>query len=309
MGAKLAGAAAGLARRVRDLVSAHRYDVAFLYREAFALGPPIVEMLLERRLPVVYDFDDAIFVGDTSDANRAVASLKYPQRVRRIVAGATTTTVGNQWLAAWARRFSDRVEMLPTTIDTDLYQAPPRPERDVVRLGWSGSPTTAKHLHTVDAALRRVLHELPVELSVVGDGDFVLPGASSADRVSAKPWSAATEIDDVSGFDIGIMPLPDDEWSRGKCGLKGLQYMALNVPTIMSPVGVNTEIVSPGENGFLASTEDDWVDCIARLVKDHDLRRRVGAAGRQTVLDRFSGREWAPRFLEVLERAASSPRP
>jgi glycosyltransferase involved in cell wall biosynthesis len=301
--AKAAGTAAGLARRVRDVATAGRYDVAFVYREAFALGPPLIEMLLERRIPVVYDFDDAIFLGDTSSANSAFARLKWPQKVGRIVAGATVTTVGNEWLAEWARRHSEDVEVVPTTIDTDLYRPRARPANGLVRLGWSGSPTTAKHLHTIDGALRRLLADMPVELAVVGDATYTLPGA---ERVSAKAWSAATEVEDVSSFDIGIMPLPDDQWSRGKCGLKGLQYLALGVATVMSPVGVNTAIVRPGENGFLAGSEDEWVETVGRLIDDEELRRRVGQVGRQTVVDRYSGRQWAPRFLEVLERAASS---
>lgn len=303
---KAVAAALGLARRLKDVVGANRYDVAFVFREAFALGPPVIESLLERRLPVVYDFDDAIFVGDTSEANRSLAGLKWPQKVERIVAGATMTTVGNEWLAAWARRHSDHVTVIPTTIDTDAYRPRPRLQRDLIRLGWSGSPTTVKHLHTVDGALRRILKELPVELAVVGDASYTLPEAGSAgERVSAKAWSAASEIDDVSSFDIGIMPLPDDQWSKGKCGLKGLQYMALGVPTVMSPVGVNTAIIAPGENGFLATSEDEWVDVVTRLVRDEALRRRVGEAGRRTVVDRYSGRTWAPRFLDVLEQAAS----
>lgn len=295
----------GLGRRARDIAGAGRYDVAFLYREAFALGPPVVEMLLERRLPVVYDFDDAIHLGDTSAANRSVARLKWPQKVGRIVAGATTTTVGNDWLATYARRFSDWVVVLPTTIDVDAYRPRPHPTGERVRLGWSGSPTTAKHLHTVDGALRRVLEEFPVELAVVGDATYQLPGLSSG-RVSAKAWSAATEVDDVSSFDIGLMPLPDDEWSQGKCGLKALQYLALGIPTVTSPVGVNPDIIDSGRNGILATTEDDWVAAVGRLVADEVLRRRLGDAGRATVVDRYAGQTWAPRFLEVLEQAAAS---
>jgi glycosyltransferase involved in cell wall biosynthesis len=300
---KAVGTAAGLARRVRDVVTAGRYDVAFVYREAFALGPPVIEALLARRIPVVYDFDDAIFLGDTSAVNRSFARLKWPQKIARIVAGATITTVGNEWLADWARQYSPSVEVMPTTIDTELYLPRARQARQLIRLGWSGSPTTVKHLHTVDGALRRLLADLPVELAVVGDATFELPGA---ERVSAKAWSAETEVDDVSSFDIGIMPLPDNQWSRGKCGLKGLQYMALGVATVMSPAGVNTDIISSGDNGFLAGSEDEWVETLARLVQDEDLRRRVGEAGRQTVVDRYSGRQWAPRFLEILKRAASS---
>lgn len=303
---KVGRAMAGLARRVRDLTGSGRYDVAFVYREAFALGPPLLEMLLERRVPVVYDFDDAIFLGDTSAANQSVARLKWPQKVGDIVARATTTTVGNDWLAAYARRFSNRVVVLPTTIDVDVYQPRRRPRPGQVRLGWSGSPTTAKHLHTVDGALRRLLKELPVELQVVGDSSYRLEGADDSPRVSAKGWSAVTEIDDISSFDIGLMPLPDDQWCRGKCGLKALQYLALGVPTVTSPVGVNPRIIDSGGNGLLAASEDEWVEAVSTLVADESLGRRLGDAGRTTVVERYSGQAWAPHFLRVLEQAAST---
>jgi glycosyltransferase involved in cell wall biosynthesis len=163
-----------------------------------------------------------------------------------------------------------------------------------------------KHLHTVDGALRRLLTDLPVELVVVGDPNYRLPGVGRAGgRVHAQAWSAETEIDQVAGFDIGIMPLPDDEWSKGKCGLKGLLYMALGVATVMSPVGVNTEIITPEVNGLLAGTEDEWVEAVAGLVEDQMRRRRLAEAGRETVVDRYSGERWAPRFYDVLDEAAS----
>jgi glycosyltransferase involved in cell wall biosynthesis len=303
---KAAGVLTGLGRRLRDLTPLGRYDAAFLYREAFPLGPPVMEVLLERRVPTVYDFDDAIFLGDTSEANRSVARWKSPEKVAGIVARAAATTVGNDWLAAYARQFSDEVVVLPTTIDVDAYRPRPRRPRELVRLGWSGSPTTAKHLHTIDGALRRLLKELPVELVVVGDASYRLSvaGGSSA-RVSAKAWSAATEIDDVASFDIGLMPLPDDDWSRGKCGFKALLYLALGVPTVASPVGVNPAIIRSPDVGLLAGTEDEWVEAVGRVVEDEALRRRLAVAGRHAVVERYSGQRWAPRFLEVLERSAS----
>ncbi|HEX8771927.1 MAG TPA: glycosyltransferase family 4 protein [Acidimicrobiales bacterium] len=307
VGTKLAGLVAGLARRVRDLVTAGRYDVALLYREAFALGPAILDVFLERRLPVVYDFDDAIFLGRTSANNRSVQMLKWPQKVAQIVAGATITTVGNDWLAGFAREFSDHVVVLPTTIDVEKYRVRPARRHEFVRLGWSGSPTTVEHLHTVDRPLARLLDDLPLELTVVGDAAYSLPGTESlALRVSARAWSAATEVDDIASFDIGIMPLPDDDWSRGKCGLKALQYLAAGVATVASPVGVNSEIIRPGDNGLLASGEEEWYEAVRSLATDEQLRRRLGAAGRRTVVERYSGQRWAPRFLDVLEQAAST---
>ncbi len=298
---------AALVRRLRDVLVPGRPDVVFLYREAFPLGPPALEWLLERRFPLVYDFDDAIHLGSTSEANQGVSFLKMPSKTGRIVSWAAATTVGNAYLAGYARRFSSRVHVLPTTLDVDEYRPPAnRAAHGGLRIGWSGSPTTVKHLRSITGALRRVLAELPAELEVVGAPGFTLEGAG---KVTARPWRRDREIGDVGGFDIGLMPLPDDEWSRGKCGFKALLYMALGVPAVVSPVGVNTEIVEDGVNGLVASTEDEWVDAIKRLGADPELRRRLAAEGRRTVVERYSGQRWAPRFLEVLEEAASTRQP
>lgn len=292
----------GLAKRIRDVTSAKKVDVAFLYREAFPLGPPVLDAYLERRIPVVYDFDDAIFLGGTSEANSMIAKLKMPQKIQRIIAGAAITTVGNNFLASYAKRFSRSVRLLPTTIDVDKYQPPDsRAPRSLVRLGWSGSRTTSAHLDTIRPVLVRALRELPVELHLIGDPDFRLP---TSERVTVKAWDARNEIQDIASFDIGLMPLPDDDWSRGKCGLKALQYMALEVSPVVSPVGVNTDIVSDGDNGLLASNEDEWMEAIARLVESESLRRNLGKAARETVIERYSGQQWCTAFLSTLEEAA-----
>lgn len=303
---KVAQAAKGLARRMLDLWGVGRTDVVWLYREAFPLGPPVLESLLERRVPVVYDFDDAIWLGDTSEANSLIRRFKRPNKVDAIVARATTTTVANDFLAEYARRHSPHVEVIPTTIDIDRYRPQAREENSVVRLGWSGSPTTSKHLRVIEGALRRILAELPIELVVMGDPAFELRGAGT--RLKVLPWRKEHEIEVLSSFDIGLMPLPDDEWSRGKAGFKALLYMSLGIPAIVSPVGVNREIVRDGENGLTASTEDEWVAAVVRLVEDVQLRRSLGQQGRETVVERYSGQRWAPRFLEILESAAETGR-
>lgn len=301
-GAKSYATIKGLAKRIKDVASSRRVDVAFLYRESFPLGPPLLDVYLERHIPVVYDFDDAIFLGDTSDANSMIARLKMPHKIQRIITGSTITTVGNDFLASYARRFSDSVRVLPTTIDIDKYRpSKERPSRSLVRIGWSGSKTTSAHLETIRPVLVRALMELPVEFCLIGDPDFRLP---ESDRVTVKAWDARSEIHDISSFDVGLMPLPDDDWSRGKCGLKALQYMALEVPPIVSPVGVNTQIVSSGDNGLLARNEDEWIEAIARLVEDESLRRKLGTAARETVVDRYSGQQWARVFLNTLQQAA-----
>lgn len=301
---KIQATIAGAASRVAATASGRRADVTFVYREAFPLGPPLFERLMARQRPVVYDFDDAIWLGDTSAANRWIRRLKAPSKVDEIIELATTTTVGNEYLRTHALDFTTRVEVLPTTLDVDRYRpAGERPRRDRLRIGWSGSPSTSKHLETITPALRRLVNELPVELVVIGDPDFELPGAP---HVEVRPWSREREIDDVRSFDIGLMPLPDDEWSRGKCGFKALLYMALGVPTVASPVGVNSTIITSGENGLLATTEDQWVEAVGLLVDSARERERLGRSGRETVVEHYSGQRWAPRFLRVLEHAAAS---
>jgi glycosyltransferase involved in cell wall biosynthesis len=301
---KTGQAAVALTRRLRDVLAPGRPDVVLLYREAFPFGPPAFEWFAERRFPVVFDFDDAVYLRATSEANRAVAFLKAPSKTERIVVWSTVTTVGNAYLAEYARQFSPQVRILPTTLDIDEYRPrAARPAGGRLRIGWSGSATTARHLGLIEPALRRVLRELPTQLEVVGAPGFTVEGCPN---VVAKPWVRSTEIQDVSGFDIGLMPLPNDQWSRGKCGFKALLYMALGVPAIVSPVGVNTEIIDEGVNGLFASSEDEWVDAIKRLAVDVELRHRLAEEGRKTVVERYSGQRWAPKFLDVLEEAAAT---
>lgn len=301
--------AQALGRRVRQVIEAQQADVVYLFREAFLLGPAVLEPILERRVPVVFDFDDAIYLLETSEANARVGRLlKDPGKVRSIIAGAAATTVGNDYLAGYARQFSPRVSVIPTTLDVARYRPQPRASKPegLVRIGWSGSQTTSRYLRQIEAPLRRALAELPVELVVTGDSAFRLAGA---ERVRVLPWRAETEIAEVGAFDIGLMPLPDDEWSRGKCGFKALLYMALGVAPIVSPVGVNAQIVTDGANGLWAESEDQWFEALARLVADPGLREKLGAAGRETVVERYSGQRWAPRFLEVLHEARETGAP
>lgn len=302
---KTAQTLAALARRLTDLWQLRRADVVFVYRELFPLGPPLLEHLVDRRAPLVFDFDDAIWLADTSPANRIAGRLKSRSKVGLTIEMAATTTAGNSYLAEYARQFSDAVTVIPTTLDIERYRPRERPNGTRGRLvvGWSGSPTTSPHLRSIAPALRRIVRDLPVELVVLGDPNFTLAGV---DGIRSIPWQRDAEIPIVSSFDIGLMPLPDDEWSRGKCGFKALLYMSLGVPAMVSPVGVNTEIVTHGENGLLAQSEDEWVEAIGSLVESESLRRRLGAAGRETVVERYSGQRWAPRFLEILESAASS---
>lgn len=286
-------------RRLGDLVRARRYDVAFVYREAFPLGYPIVERLLPKLgVPYIFDLDDAIWLPSSTDANRAFQWLKMPDKAGVIARHAALVTAGNEHIAEWARAYTDRVMVVPTTIDTERYR--PAPTRDYGRtIGWSGSATTIQHLRTVERVLAEVQRDHDVNLRVIGDPTYELDGA----EIDVRPWQEETELHDLAELDIGVMPLPDDEWSRGKCGLKALQYMALGIPTMMSPVGVNRAIAEDGA-AVLAGDHDEWRRLLVELLNDPARRAELGRLGRQRVEERYSQRAIAPLWVEAVRRAA-----
>jgi glycosyltransferase involved in cell wall biosynthesis len=298
---KAGALAASFARGLRAAVRSRRYDVVWLHRTALLAGPPLSEWILSRAgPPLVYEFDDAIWLTKNLDANRAWGFLKCSWKTAPVCRMADHVVVGSEHLAEFARRHNPKVTIVPSTVDVDQY--PTREHNGgpgPVVIGWSGSPTTVEDLRHVEGALRRVAAEADVAFRFMG-GEASVPGVSA----SYHPWSAETEVDELRSYDVGIMPLPDDPWRRGKCGMKALLYMAVGVPTVASPVGLNTEIVRDGENGLLASTEDEWVESLVRLARDAALRRRLGEAGRATVESQFSPRAQVPRVLDVLNRAA-----
>ena len=307
--AKLGVLLRATARRLRDVLRARRFDAVLVQREAHMLGWPFIERLIASRgVPMLFDFDDAIWLPHVSEGNRALAFLKSPRKTEAIVRRCQTVIAGNAYLADYARPFNANVVIIPTTIDTDEYQpGPPHPAEQPVVIGWSGSITTIQHFALALPALRqiRARYGPRVRFEVVGDGHFRVPELD----IVGKPWRKATELDDLRAFDIGIMPLPDEAWARGKCGLKGLQYMALGIATVMSPVGVNSEIIQPGQNGFLAATDAQWVEVLSQLIDDAALRQRLGAQGRHTVEQHYSVRANRERYLRVLNQTLEATRP
>lgn len=303
-GRKAAFVARQLLDRLISLGSRDQYDLVFLYREMFPVGPPLLEWALSRPggPAVVYDFDDAIFLPNTSETNRIVSFFKYPQKVATIIRRSDHVIAGNRYLADYARAHNDAVTVIPTCVDTTKL-VPRLAQADDAAppiVGWIGSPTTAPYLLGLGDVLRRVRRAHPTVLRVSGAGrDVEMPGVD----VSNLPWSLDEEVSLFNGCDIGVYPMPDDEWTKGKCGFKAIQFMSCGVPVVASAVGVNREIIEDGVNGYLASTEDEWVEKIGRLAADSTLRRRMGEAGRATVEERYSLRVNAPRMTETLLQA------
>lgn len=293
-----------LARRAKSLGDVREFDAVYILRETALLGPPVFERWIRSTgVPFIFDFDDAVFVSYVSPSNGYLSYLKFPGKTRTICRLAAHVMAGNDYLADYARQVNDRVTIVPTTIDTQKYTAQfPRPLQDPPVIGWTGSYSTAQHLRTLNGALQRLAKRERFRLRVIGAVGYELEGVDT----EVLPWRSETEIADLRPFDIGIMPLPDDQWSKGKCGLKALQCMALGAATVCSPVGVNSVIIRDGENGMLAGTEDEWVEKLTTLLRSPELRERLGRAGRATVEEEYSAAAQAPRVFRIIESVVGS---
>lgn len=274
-------------KRYKQLQSASKYDLIFIFREGFLLGSSYFERQLAKKSNVIFDYDDAIWITSAvSKNNKWLRFLKNPNKTSQIIEVSKMIFAGNSYLADYAKQFNKNVVIVPTTIDTNIYLPAYNANKGRICIGWSGSFSTIVHFTTCLEALKIIQKKYrdKVYFKVIGSEDYY----NTELNIKGLPWRKETEVEDLQEIDIGIMPLPDDKWSKGKCGLKGLQYMSLEIPTIMSPIGVNTEIIRDGENGFLATGTDEWVKKLSLLIDSNVLRERIGRKGRETVISRFS---------------------
>ena len=297
---KVWAAARAYTRRWNETAS-REFAVHYVYREAGPLGTTWLEARAARRAPLVFDFDDAIYLPAANAPNAWAQWLKRPSKVADICRMARHVIVGNETLALFARQYSSNVTVLPSTIDTDRYVVVEQARNARPILGWTGSLTTAPHLQQLAPALAELRRSFDFQLRVIG-ARVEMPGLD----VECLPWSAEREVDDLRPIDVGLMPLPDDEWSKGKCGMKALQYMALAIPPVVAPVGANTEIVTDGVTGLHARSHREWVDRLGLLLSDDRLRQRLGAAARRRVEEGYSARVQAPRLARIIRDAAGA---
>ena len=293
--------------RFKDLQRAKNFDIIFIQREALLLGSSYFEKQFFKKHKVIFDFDDSIWLLDTSPENKKFEFLKNPDKTKINIAHSHAVIAGNQFLANYAKQFNKNTIVIPTTIDTEFHIPKPelrgfdsaQPDKEKIVIGWSGSISTIKHFEMAISALKQIQTQYPnkIEIHVIGQGSYSHPEIN----VISKNWSSKTEVDDLNCFDIGIMPLPNDEWVKGKCGLKGLSYMACGIATIMSNVGVNSDIIEHGKNGFLAETEQEWVNCLSLLIENSDLRHKIGQAGRETVVKNYSVNAHKDTYVGVLK--------
>ena len=297
-----------ISRRFHDISMARKYDIIFVQREAFMIGNAFFERKYAQKSKLIFDFDDAIWlqqVSKSSAPNKNLLWLKNFDKTKKIIQMANMIFACGQYLANYASRYNSNVKIVPTTIDTD-YHKPNNSlskKNDKVCIGWTGSKTTVDHFTEILPILVKIKEKYnnKVIFKVIGDEDF----KHDYLNIQGIRWEKETEINHLSKLDIGVMPLPDDEWSKGKCGFKGLQYMALEIPVVASAVGGIKEVVQNGVNGYLVSSDREWINTLELLINTPELRRKIGKESRKTIEKFYSVNAWQDRYLnyfnEVLD--------
>ncbi len=285
--AKIKGIVLGFVRRFLLLFSLSKFDYVLLHREASPIGPPIFEWIIAKifRKKIIYDFDDAIWLANTSEQNKIVAGIKWHQKVDIISKWAYKISAGNTYLCNYARQFNSNVVLNPTTIDTDNgHNRFANQDVNKVIIGWTGTHSTVQYLRPLVPVLEKLAIKYQFTVKVISNQapDFEIP------NLEFLPWNKTSEIDDLATFNIGVMPLTDDKWAQGKCGFKALQYMSLGIPAVISPVGVNNEIVTDGVNGFLCNSENEWFVALETLLINAEKRKEMGLKARERILEKYA---------------------
>jgi glycosyltransferase involved in cell wall biosynthesis len=296
---KAGAVAMGFLKRLYTVCfTAWKYDYVFVHREASPVGPPVFEWMLAKvfRKKLIYDFDDAIWMPAISENNKVARSVKCFWKIKYLCKWAYKTSPGNAFLASFAARYNKRVHIIPTCVDTETRYNRLKDQGTVPAVvGWTGSHSTLKYLDGLVPVLQKLEETYDFTFLVICDKKpaFRLKGLQFLE------WKEGTEIEDLLKIDIGVMPLEPDAWSEGKCGFKLIQYMALGMAAVASPVGVNKTIVTDGENGVLCAGANEWSDAIAALLQNKALREQFGKAGRKRVEEEYSLKANKAQFLSL----------
>ena len=297
----------GYAKRIFDLARLPFYDGTYIFLWVTPFGTSLFERLargLSRRL--IYDIDDLVFLGRTSEANGFIAIFKGPAKMHYLMKAADHVITCTPYLDQYVRKYNAKTTDISSTIDTAIYR--PREDyraRGELTLGWSGSHSTSAYLMLLRDVLLELGKVLKFKLLVIGDPAFGMAGI----QCEALPWRLESEVADLHRIDIGLYPLPDEQWVQGKSGLKALQYMALGIPTVASAVGANFRVIDDGKAGFLAHDAEEWKDNILALAQDLALRETIGRAARERVVSLFSVTANQPVYLNLLQLVYGRPSP
>jgi glycosyltransferase involved in cell wall biosynthesis len=297
---KVFGVIKGFARRFASLTKIHNYDFIAVYREASPIGPPIFEWIYTKifRKKMIFDFDDAIWIPQVSDNNKLKRFVKCSWKIKYICKWSYTVSVGNMFLFDYATKYNKNVILNPTCVDTEYrHNILQSHNTDIVCIGWTGSFSTLVYLNQVIEVLKELERKYSFDFVVIADKDPCLPLKS----YQFLKWNKETEIDDLLNIHIGIMPLSDSEFERGKCGFKIIQFLALGIPAVASPIGVNKNIIEKDVNGFLCANKEEWYTALENLLSDNRLREKMGIAGRKKIAEHYSVKSNATNFISLFQ--------
>lgn len=295
---KTLGTAQGFVKRIVLLPTLLKYDFVFVHREATPVGPPWFEWLAVKifNKKLIFDFDDAIWLDNTTAENVVASKYKHHSKVAKICKWSYKVSAGNKYLQGYAEQFNQRVLNLPTTIDLNQnYNQLKDQKTERLVIGWTGSHSTLPYLKLIEPVLQKLEEKYEFDFIVIADKAPNL----NVKSVKFIPWNPESEIADLLKFNIGLMPLPDTEWAKGKCAFKALQYMALGIPAVVSNVGINQEAVLNSITGYTCATPQDWYEGIEKLINDNELRSKMGLAGRNWVADKYSLNAHLETFLNL----------
>jgi glycosyltransferase involved in cell wall biosynthesis len=296
------GLALASIRRVRELWRARKADVLFVQREAMMFGPPIVEWLAINLhdCPMVLDLDDATYVSYKSPTyGRLGSMLKWFSKTDDLIRWSRLVTCGNREIAAYVKSKGRQAVVIPTVVDTASFRPPAeRSDGNVPVIGWIGTHSTFAYVKTIFPVLERLAREHQFRLRLVGTGEdnVAIPGV----EIENLPWKLDLEIGHFQSLDIGVYPIVEDNWSVGKSCFKAVQYMAVGVPFVVSPVGACQDIAESNQTHFIARTDDEWYTHLARLLRDQALRRQVGQAVRDYAERHYSIEAHVPKLADAL---------
>ena len=278
----------GFAKRTwASLFLVHQYDYIVVHREAAPLGPPVFEWIIAKlwKKKIIFDFDDAIWIPNISEQNRLATLVKCFWKTSKICKWAYKVSAGNDFLAQFARKYNDSVVVIPTCVDTeDRYNKVVEQNTGRPSIGWTGSHSTIKYLDEIAPVLQKLDADFDFDFYVICNK----PPLLQLKNLKYIEWNEKTEIEDLGKLNIGVMPLTADQWSEGKCGFKIIQYLALGIPAVASPVGVNSKIIEHSTNGFLCSTNEEWYSNLKQLLRDESHRATMGKEGREKIIKGFS---------------------
>ena len=299
--AKAAEMLRGYVERLRLLKRLDDYDAVFVYREAALLGPAFLEKRIARRgVPIIYELDDPLYVPYRSPSNGYLSYLKFFGKIAEICRVSKVVIANSSHHVEFAAQYNRNIWHVPSIVDTRQYVFRPEPDDlSRVTVGWSGSPTTTKNLRVVADALRELEGRVEHDVYLIGGTEFDLPGV----RYTAQAWRRETEVEDLRRMQVGMVPVPVNEWNKRKFFMKTAQYMALGIPPVCTPLGSNPDVIEHGRTGFLADTTAEWVEYLELLVRDRDLRREMSRRAAGVAQERFSLEANAPKVIEAFRAA------